>query len=355
MEIKIGKWEYLEEMVQLADLVFRPKEKSMRIETPIMYSKENIENGNTFIVVENKKIVSFVGMVEEEICVYGNRVKIGEIGNVCTHPDYRGKGYASLLLEKAIEKAKNDKIAYLMISGGRNLYKRIGAVSMPFFIYEIKGKNKKTNFKIRRYRNEMYKDCIKIYQREPVRFIRKKNFSILFSLYNGEFIKKVMLAISKIYVILKDNEIVGYWAEGERKGRVTIGYNREFSGPRNILVEAWKSKKGKKQIIVPLWDKELCFYLGKEKEIREFGTVLLVNPEILIDSIKSIFYERGIEIEIFKKENNFWLKVGDEKKAFDNISEMAIFLFCSDGKIPQEGVWKDILPIPLPSYGFNYA
>ncbi|MCS7180124.1 MAG: GNAT family N-acetyltransferase, partial [bacterium] len=192
MEIRIGSLNNLDEMIELADLVFRPKEKSMRIETPIMYSKENIENGNTFIVLENKKIVSFVGMVEEEISIYGYKIKIGEIGNVCTHPDYRGKGYASLLLQKAIEKAKKDKIAYLMISGGRSLYKRVGAVSMPYYLYQITGKDKKPDFKIRRFKEEMFQECIKIYQKEPVRFIREKKFAHLFSLYNGKYRRKVM-------------------------------------------------------------------------------------------------------------------------------------------------------------------
>ncbi len=199
MEIKKGNWKNLDEMIELADLVFRPKEKSMRIETPIMYSRENIEKGNTFIIIEDKKIVSFVGLVEEEIVVYGYKTKIGEIGNVCTHPDYRGKGYASILLQKAIEKAKSDKIAYLMISGSRSLYKRIGAVSMPFYFYQVKSKtNKKVDFKITRYKNEIYRDCMKIYQKEPVRFIRERDFSSLFSLYNGEYRRKVMHCLSKI-------------------------------------------------------------------------------------------------------------------------------------------------------------
>ncbi|MFN4227262.1 MAG: GNAT family N-acetyltransferase [Candidatus Ratteibacteria bacterium] len=210
MEVKNGDLENLDEMIELADLVFRPKEKSMRIETPLMYSKENIEKGNTFIIVEDKKIVSFVGMVEEEIVVYGYKMKIGEIGNVCTHPDYRGKGYASILLQKAIEKAKKDNLSYLMISGSRSLYKRIGAVSMLYYFYQIKGKEKKLDFKIRRYKDKMYRDCIKIYQKEPVRFLRERDFSTLFSLYNGSFKRKVMHCLSKIWVIEKEKEILSY-------------------------------------------------------------------------------------------------------------------------------------------------
>lgn len=354
MEIRQGNIEDLNEMIELADLVFRPKEKSMRIETPIMYSKENIQNGNTFIAIEDKKIVSFVGMVEEEIFVCGYKLKIGEIGNVCTHPDYRGKGYASTLLQKAIEKAKDDKLAYLMISGGRSLYKRIGAVSMPYYFYQITGKKRKTNFRVRRFKEKMFPECIKIYQKEPIRFIRRKDFSTLFSLYNGKYRRKVMLCESRIYVIQKEKEILGYWAEGERKGIITIGYNREFAGPRNVFLEVWKSKKGKKNIFVPLWDRELHFLLGKEKEGREMGTILLIDPKVLLDSLDGFFKEQGITLEYKINCNKFILKVNKEEKTFENIAAFAEFLFCSNGKIP-EGIWKDILPIPIPSYGLNYA
>ncbi|MCM8809134.1 MAG: hypothetical protein NC934_03030, partial [Candidatus Omnitrophica bacterium] len=66
--------------------------------------------------------------------------------------------------------------------------------------------------------------------------------------------------------------MLAYWAEGERKGVINIGYLRKF------LFEAWKSKKGIRNIFVPLWDKELHSFLGKKKEIREMGTVLLLKP-----------------------------------------------------------------------------
>ncbi|MCM8785591.1 MAG: GNAT family N-acetyltransferase [Candidatus Omnitrophica bacterium] len=354
MEIKNGTLENLDEMIELADSVFRPKEKSMRLETPIMYSKENIEKGNTFIIVEDKKIVSFVGMVEEEIVVCSYKMKIGEIGNVCTHPDYRGKGYASILLQKAIEKAKNDNLSYLMISGGRSLYKRIGAVSLLYYFYQIKGRDKKLDFKIRRYKDEMYKDCIKIYQKEPIRFLRKKDFSGLFSLYNGAFKRKVMGGLSKIWVIEKEKEILAYWAEGERKGVITIGYNREFAGLRKFLFKAWINKKGIRNIFIPLWDRESHLFLGKENEIREMGTVLLINPEILFNSLDGFFKERGINFSYKKEQEKFILKADKEEKSFENLSKLSEFLFCFSGKFP-EGIWKEFLPIPIPPYGLNYA
>ncbi|HOV22076.1 MAG TPA: GNAT family N-acetyltransferase [bacterium] len=337
----------LNEIIELSNLVFRPKEKSMKIETPLMWEK-----GKHFVIKENEEIVSFIGMVEEEINVFGYKMKIGNIGNVCTHPDYRNKGYATCLLNETIKKAKEDKLVYLMISGGRELYKRAGAVSMPFYFYQFSGNKGKTDFRVRRYKDDLYCECIKIYQKEPVRFLREnKGFSSLFSLYNGKFKKKVMHMGSKIWIISKNKEILAYWAEGETKDGISIGYNREYGGIRELLAKVWKSRGKKVNIYIPLWDEELKYYLGKEKEVKEMGTILLINPNLLIENLSGYFIERGVEIDYLKRENKILLKANKKEKEFKDNKDLARFLL----HLNNEEVWKNIFPIPLPFYGFNYA
>jgi len=315
MSIKItsAKLKDLPAVISLADLVFRPKEKSMGIETPLMWAEENVKSGNLFVVKEDNRILSLVGLIEEEVEIDSYRIKIGNIGNVCTHPDYRGRGYATSLLQEAIKKAKRNNLICFMISGGRGLYRRLGAVGIPFYYYEVDGGKKSLNFKVVRYKKEFYESCMNIYKKEKIRFIRKKNFSSLFSLYNGEFRKKIMGAESRIYVIIKNGEISAYWAEGKTKDGIIIGYKREFAGDRKLLITAWKSLKGKRRIFVPIWDKELIDYLGKAKEIKEMATFLLINHHNLSDSIKK------------------------------NLKNL----------LPKE--WRDKLPMPFPMYGLNYA
>lgn len=127
MEIVSGQLKDLPEIIALANLVFRPQEKSLTTEVPLMWEKENVEKGNLFVVKENKKIVSLVGLTEEKVDINGYQIEIGNIGSVSTHPEYRGKGYATKLLQQAIKKAKKDGLTYLMISGDRGLYRRAGA------------------------------------------------------------------------------------------------------------------------------------------------------------------------------------------------------------------------------------
>ncbi|MFN4227263.1 MAG: hypothetical protein ACK4F0_03885 [Candidatus Ratteibacteria bacterium] len=123
---------------------------------------------------------------------------------------------------------------------------------------------------------------------------------------------------------------------------------------RNLLVQAWKSKKGIRNIFVPLWDRELHALLGKEKEIREMGTVLLIEPKNLFDSLRGFFKERGINFSYKIDKQNLILKANQQERKFENLSNLAEFLFCSNGKSP-EGIWKEFLPIPIPPYGLNYA
>ncbi len=351
MKVDRGSSKNLKEIIDLSNLVFRPKERSIEVETPLMWAEKNIRAGNLFIIKEDKKIVSFTGMIEGQISICGYRLKISSIGNICTHPDYRGKGYASLLFQEAIKKAKSDNRLYLMISGGRGLYKRVGAVSVPFYFYQLEGKEARTDFEIRRYRNKFYKPCAQVYQREQIRFVREKDFRDLFSLYNGEFRKEVMQAKSSIYVILKDKEVLGYWTEGNS---ISVGCNREYAGTRELLTRAWRSRKGVKNVLVPLWDRELRYYLGKEKEIKEVGTVLLLNPESFVGALEGYYKERGVRLGCYKKGTQFLLKADSVEVKFKNISDLAAFLFCSHGKMPK-GIWKEILPLPIPPYGFNYA
>ncbi len=353
MGVKIGRGDLknLQEIIALCNLVFRPKEKSMGIETPLMWDEDNVEAGNLFIVKEDGRIVSFVGMIEREVNVFGYRIKIGNIGNVCTHPDYRKKGYASTLLQEAIKKAWSDNLSYLMISGTAGIYKKAGAVSMLYYLYEFPGNEEKPkDFKIVRYKDTMYKECISIYQGEKVRFIRTKDYSRVFSLYNGKFIKKVMRMRTKVWVIMKKNKVLGYWTEGEKGDKISCA-NGEYAGLREIIIKMLKRKKKKVEFYLPIWDKEIKTYLGKEKEIKERGTILLINPKLLFDNLRGFFTERGAKVEIVQKNEEYLLTVNGKRKKFKNKVDLSNFIFT----LKEEEPWKDVFPIPFPVYGFDYA
>jgi GNAT superfamily N-acetyltransferase len=57
-------------------------------------------------------------------------LRLYSFGSVCSHPDHRGKGYAGLLLEQALNHIDRADASLLLVSEDRSLYRRAGC--LPF-------------------------------------------------------------------------------------------------------------------------------------------------------------------------------------------------------------------------------
>ena len=71
--------------------------------------RENFIFEDHFIIKQEGKIVSHVGLYPMVIVANGCEVKVGGIGDVATHPDYRGKGYMGKLMCYSVEKMKEKR------------------------------------------------------------------------------------------------------------------------------------------------------------------------------------------------------------------------------------------------------
>ena len=175
------KPEELDEVTELVNLVFHggnPNPPTMKDNFPMLFSDWNLNNLR--VIVEDDKVVSHIGVSQREISVYGCRTRVGSIGAVCTHPDYRERGFATMLLEDTIKMLDTDGATVMIISGGRGLYQRAGC----------RGVGKRYNFHINRsdldrfpsssgdieiasYQEvEHLKQFSEIQQREAIRFLR---------------------------------------------------------------------------------------------------------------------------------------------------------------------------------------
>jgi ribosomal protein S18 acetylase RimI-like enzyme len=110
--VALGK-DNVEEMIQLAALT-----------KPGPFSKRTIEFGNYFGIFDKEKLVAMTGQ----------RLHVGkftEISAVCTHPDFLGKGFASILLQQQLELILDaGQIPFLHVRDDNTraiaLYERIG-------------------------------------------------------------------------------------------------------------------------------------------------------------------------------------------------------------------------------------
>ncbi|MBI4553855.1 MAG: GNAT family N-acetyltransferase [Candidatus Latescibacteria bacterium] len=119
--------EEFESLCQLVNAVFRPDGSGrMERQYPLLFSEENFEH--LLVMVDGKRVVSHVGTLTRDVSILGRTIQTISIGAVATYPEYRGQGLATALMQRAVQKGKEEGSAVMLISGGRGLYQRLGAV-----------------------------------------------------------------------------------------------------------------------------------------------------------------------------------------------------------------------------------
>jgi len=112
----------------LARSIFFPQSESLEqaVEAwPMARHREYA--ANTFGMFYQGQPVSLVSRLEREMVVWGHSLRLGFIGGVCTHPEHRGKGLASTLLEASLNRFRENGVDFVYISGARSLYYQAGA------------------------------------------------------------------------------------------------------------------------------------------------------------------------------------------------------------------------------------
>jgi RimJ/RimL family protein N-acetyltransferase len=82
---------------------------------------------DTFVMFHKGQAVSGIERLERDISIYGHQLRLGYIGSVCTHPDYRKLGLASNVLSATMKRFHEDNVDFVCISGNREMYRRAGS------------------------------------------------------------------------------------------------------------------------------------------------------------------------------------------------------------------------------------
>jgi len=111
-DLKVLYYDYLTQ--------FPPKEEQdMNLWANFLKKFEKDDNIHLLVVEEDGKVVSSVHMTIIENLTHNVR-PFAVIENVVTHVNYRNKGYASALLEKASEAAKEHRCYKVFLETGSN-------------------------------------------------------------------------------------------------------------------------------------------------------------------------------------------------------------------------------------------
>ena len=137
MEIRAARESELEQTVELSCVAFNPEGH----ERYWQYIKgdSSYRPSQTRVVVVNDRVVSTLRVWERRMRVGTSLVTMGGIGGVCTHPNYRGVGYASALMQ--------DTVDYLRLTGcdlgvlftiiPEAFYCRLGWTSLPLHGFNV--------------------------------------------------------------------------------------------------------------------------------------------------------------------------------------------------------------------------
>ena len=330
-----------------------------------------IQRSGAWVIARDGRLVSHIRLVYNFLSIYGCRVKIASIGGVCTHPDYRNHGLASLLLEHCAVVAREAGASLLLISGRRGLYRRAMAVdAVPIFRTRIgRGSIETRNGapRARPGRPEDWAACARLYQAEPVRFVRVAE---VFARALGGHGHRMP------WVIESRGDVVAYVVLARDWGHPPESRERwvsEYAGVRGALVAGIPSlleaaNVDEIEFRAPQCDRELDYLLGNaglrlgegtlwEHTIRLLDLPLLMRrlrpytvARLPREAARALAFEQTAEQCMFTR--------GEDALGLDIGKATALVL--GGPEAPRVGAelgesLNALFPIPFPLPGMNYV
>jgi GNAT superfamily N-acetyltransferase len=296
---------------ELTDVVMRP---GLVDQFPHLFDEEN--HDNLRVCLDAGRCVSHVGMIQRDASLFGCRVRVGCIGAVSTHPDYRRRGLASACFDDALRKAGQDGVDLMIVSGDRSLYRMRGCVHVGGdTVFTITADSTAVVSSQQSDRTRLTADhcpltagltvelmtdaelplVMECYRREPVRFMRPPG-DYLHALRSGW----VMNRRSEFLVLRERGEFRGYViaprAEPDGSARLA-----ELAGDRRVVLAALpailrRNGLASLQFQVMRHDRllqSLCEQAGLAGVSRSTpGTVTLINFPQLMERLRPYLEER---------------------------------------------------------------
>lgn len=205
------------------------------------FFEKTVSLDRVLAVFQNGKPVSALYMLESEIIQEEKTYSAYYIYAVCTHPDFRGKGFMKSLFEELFRVAKSRNIDYLFLVPEEeylfNIYKKTGFKNGFSYsqkeLYKKDFQNTKT-IKTEKLTYEKYRKCIKENPKNvPVAVLKESTFNSFFNSVSGE-----------VKTVFVENE--GYALYEETEEKLTVF---ELFGNEETLLNAVFKNTDKESII----------------------------------------------------------------------------------------------------------
>lgn len=252
-----------------------------------------------YLAMDGEKIVGVVCVYPFDI-IYGDKVlKANSLGSVSAHPDYRGKGIMSSLLNMAISDM-DESISFL--SGNRHRYANYGYEPLGFF-YKYTFDEDTFNKKIPEFNitfsEDFSKETFQIFKSQSIRANRKlHNFLEISSTWENQFIS-----------IEWENEIIGYMLRKDAEIKEFVIKDKKYAFS---ILKKFKLDYNYEHIFLnlPPLEKEMAKELNvfcSRIDICQNGKVNILNME------KTLEFWLNVRHSYKKFHKDFVLQVNDEK------------------------------------------
>lgn len=352
----------------------------------------NEENrANLRVIAEDGKVVTHAGMVYHSASLAGCQVKVTCVGGVATFKEYRGRGFASLAFQDCCDKAAADGVDFMLISGDRGLYTRVGCrwvgIDLDFTITPgnvARLRAAAVPVEIAPVDVEHAANLSALYSLEPVRFLRpleewtvvlrNKSAMARKAEYWGIFRDGALQA----YVFVNTPEALQRHPLDSRRVRVV-----EHAGDRSLVISAlpWLlDHYGAQRLTVCAQPSDSLLRqrlsgLGIDGVLTEtWGTVRVINFCQLMERCRPLLaerigekYARELCFEMDERAGSarggFAIRRGAETVRLEDLASLAQYIFGvpeGDPVVPEgspelASLLARALPLPTLWYGISYA
>ena len=134
----------------------------------------------SLVITHRGKPVSHIRTLYDVLSIYGCSVKVASIGAVATHPEHRGRGCASAILNQSLDRMLSAGAKVLIVSGNRGLYRRAHCLPAGrIYLGETRRadwEQDRGSIAVRRVPFDSWPLLAPLHQAEPVRFLRPADF-----------------------------------------------------------------------------------------------------------------------------------------------------------------------------------
>ncbi|WP_442601763.1 GNAT family N-acetyltransferase [Paenibacillus sp. KN14-4R] len=366
----------MQDAVALANAIFRDAEQSsMAAAFPLVFSESL---GQSFGAFEDGKLVAFMGLVPAHIRIGETQLTVYSLGAVCTHPDYRGKGYAGQILDEIKEHVARAGASLLLVSGDRPLYIRAhcyqyGSVKR----YLLDPQNTLTIPPLSddvTIRELGVTDWFQLHQVASARFSRyEQSLSELASMIRSQAYASCVKMTHRTLVAEQNGQIIAYAVVcvptqyKNSRPPFAVEHGGDPRAVAALLAHTVAAYKLNRMDAAIIWHNdglhEALQSIPFEAE-SNYGTVHVANPELLMSQLQPYMQQKNAEIAASLQLSNLGdgkckLTFGEQSYEMD-AQELVSLLFDTEPhtKLPADVKQSltAIFPLPFPLVsGLNYV